>query len=39
MNQQDLAKRRALLVLQLVIYGYLELMIVIQLRLWSLRGW
>jgi len=38
-NEQDRAKRRALLVLQLVIYGYLALMIVIQLRLWSQRGW
>lgn len=39
MNQQDRQKRRALMVLQLVIYGYLLTMFCIQLRMWSQRGW
>jgi hypothetical protein len=39
MIQQDREKRRALVVLQLVIYGYLLLMFAIQLRLWSQRDW
>jgi hypothetical protein len=39
MNEQDRQKRQALIVLQLVIYGYLLLMFCIQLRLWSQRGW
>jgi hypothetical protein len=39
MNQQDRQKRKALLVLQLVIYDYLLTMFCIQLRLWSQRGW
>lgn len=39
MNEQDRKKRRALIVLQLVIYGYLGLMIAIQLRLSVQRDW
>jgi len=39
MNEQDRQKRRALVVLQVVIYGYLLLMIDIQLHLWSQRNW
>lgn len=39
MNEQDRKKRRALIVLQVVIYGYLGLMILIQLRMWSQRDW
>jgi len=39
MNQQDRAKRRALVVLEIVIFGYLLLMFLIQLRMWSQRGW
>jgi hypothetical protein len=39
MNQQDRQKRRALVVLQLVIYGYLLLMFAIQLHLWAQRDW
>ena len=39
MIQQDREKRRALVMLQVVIYGYLLLMFLIQLRLWSQRGW
>jgi hypothetical protein len=39
MNETDRQKRRALIILQVVIYGYLALMIVIQLRLWSQRNW
>jgi hypothetical protein len=39
MNEQDRQKRRALVVLQLVIYGYLLLMIAIQLHLWAQRDW
>ena len=38
-NEQDRKKRRALIVLQLVIYGYLALMIAIQLRLSVQRDW
>jgi hypothetical protein len=39
MIQQDREKRRALVLLQVVIYGYLLLMFCVQLRLWSQRGW
>jgi len=39
MNQQDRAKRRALVVLEIVIFSYLLLMFLIQLRMWSQRGW
>lgn len=39
MNEQDRAKRRALLLFQLVIYGYLLTMFLIQLRMWSQRDW
>lgn len=39
MNEQDRQKRRALIAIQLVIYGYLALMILIQLRLWAQRDW
>ena len=39
MNEQDRAKKRALVVLQLVIYGYLLVMFLIQLRLYAQRNW
>jgi hypothetical protein len=39
MNEQDRQKRRALLVLQVAIYGYLLVMFAIQLHLWSQRNW
>jgi hypothetical protein len=39
MNEQDRQKKRALIAIQLVIYGYLALMIVIQLRLSVQRDW
>jgi hypothetical protein len=39
MNEQDRKKRRALVMLQVVIYGYLLLMFVIQLRLYAQRNW
>jgi hypothetical protein len=38
-NQQDRDRKRALVVVQVVIYGYLFTMFCIQLRLWSQRGW
>ncbi len=39
MNEQDRKKRRALVMLQVVIYGYLLLMFLIQLRLYAQRNW
>ena len=39
MNEQDRSKKKALVVLQLVIYGYLALMLGLQLHLDSQRGW
>ena len=39
MNQQDRERKRALVVVQVVIYGYLLAMFLIQLRMWSQRGW
>ena len=39
MNEQDRQRKRALVVVQLVIYGYLITMFLLQLRLWSQRGW
>jgi hypothetical protein len=39
MHQQEREKRRALVVLQVVIYGYLLMMFILQLRLWAQRDW
>jgi hypothetical protein len=39
LNQQDRERKRALVVVQVVIYGYLLAMFLIQLRMWSQRGW
>ena len=39
MNEQDRTKKRALVVLQLVIYGYLLVMFLIQLRMYAQRNW
>jgi len=39
MNEQDRKKKTALVVIQVVIYGYLALMIAIQLRLSLQRDW
>jgi hypothetical protein len=39
MNKQDRDRKRALVVFQVAIYGYLLAMILIQLRMWSQRGW
>ena len=39
MNERDRQKHRALLLVQVVIYGYLLAMFLLQLRLWSQRGW
>ncbi len=39
MNRQDREKRRALVVLQVAIYGYLLLMFAIQLHMWAQRDW
>ena len=39
MNEQDRKKRRALIVLEIVIFGYLLIMFLIQLRLYAQRNW
>jgi hypothetical protein len=39
MNQQDRDRKRALIVFQVVVYGYLLTMFLIQLRMWSQRDW
>jgi hypothetical protein len=39
MNQQDRDRKRALVVFQVAIYGYLLAMFLIQLRMWSQRDW
>ena len=39
MNEEDRKRKRALVVVQVVIYGYLFTMFCIQLRLYSQRGW
>jgi len=39
MNQQDRVKRRALIAVQVVIYGYLLTMFLLQLRLYAQRDW
>jgi hypothetical protein len=39
MNKQDRDRKRALVVFQVAIYGYLLAMILVQLRMWSQRGW
>jgi hypothetical protein len=39
MIEQDRKKRRALVMLQVVIYGYLLVMFLIQLRLYAQRNW
>lgn len=39
MNEEDRQRKRALVVVQVVIYGYLATMFIVQLRLWSQRGW
>ena len=39
MNQQDRDRKRALVHFQVVVYGYLLAMFLIQLRMWSQRGW
>jgi hypothetical protein len=39
MNKQDRDRKRALVVFQVAIYGYLLAMILVQLRMWSQRAW
>nr|BFE37797.1 hypothetical protein GCM10010200_100480 [Actinomadura rugatobispora] len=39
MNEQDRQRRRALMVFQIAIYGYLLLMFLIQLHMYSQRDW
>lgn len=39
MNQQDRDRKRALVLFQVVVYGYLLAMFLVQLRMWSQRGW
>ncbi len=39
MNEQDRQRRRALIVFQIFTYGYLALMLAIQLYMYSQRNW
>ncbi len=39
MNERDRQRKRALIVFQVFIYGYLLLMFVIQLSMWASRNW
>ena len=39
MSQHDRDRKRALVLFQVVVYGYLLAMFLIQLRMWSQRGW
>ena len=39
MNEQDRAKKRALVAIQLVIYSYLLVMFLIQMRMYAQRNW
>jgi len=39
MNEQDRAKKRALIAVQVLIYGYLLVMFLIQLRMYAQRNW
>ena len=39
MNEQDRKRKRALIVLQVVIYGYLLMMFLVQLYMRSQRNW
>jgi hypothetical protein len=38
-NEQDRQRRRALVAFQIFAYGYLALMLVIQLSMYSQRNW
>ena len=38
-SEQDRRRRRALIVLQIVCYGYLLVMFLIQLHMYSVRDW
>ena len=38
-SEQDRRRRRALIVLQIVCYGYLLVMFLVQLHMASTRGW
>jgi hypothetical protein len=39
MNEQDRQRKRALVVFQVVIYGYLLTMFLVQLYMYSQRNW
>jgi hypothetical protein len=39
MNERDRQRKRALMVFQIFIYGYLLLMFGIQLSMWATRHW
>lgn len=39
MNKQDRDRKRALVVFQLAVYGYLLAMFLIQLHMYSQRNW
>ena len=39
MNERDRQRKRALIVFQIFIYGYLLLMFGIQLSMWATRNW
>ena len=38
-SEQDRRRRRALIVLQIVLYGYLLAMFLVQLHMYSVRNW
>jgi hypothetical protein len=38
-SERDRRRRRALIVLQIVCYGYLLVMFLIQLQMYSVRDW
>ena len=39
MNERDRRKKRALIVFQIAIYGYLLVMFLIQLNMYATRNW
>jgi len=39
MNERDRQRKRALMVFQIFIYGYLLLVFGIQLSMWATRNW
>ena len=39
MNKQDKDRRRALMVVQIFVYGYFAIVIAIQLQMYATRNW